>query len=242
VFYAISLDPEGERYRTFAERNAHLGAITILRAIKGADISREERVSSGLMTAELVAADAVTDGIVGCAASHRAVWRMIAASGAGAMVMEDDVITHPALPAYIAAKAGLLERADIVLFSANTNSILSTVSPQGLVTRELMNPKNPDIDWIDNAFAATTIADVRPFRLLKGFGLCCYWVSPQGAARLVQDCYPLTLEGTDIPFMAEKWPGSTIDGRMNAFFPSMRAFITRPFLAYSPNTDSSTLT
>jgi hypothetical protein len=27
---------------------------------------------------------------------------------------------------------------------------------------------------------------------------------------------------------------------MNAFFPDMRAFITRPFLAYSPNTDSST--
>lgn len=240
VFHAISLDPEGDRYGKFATRNAHLGAINIFRAIKGSDISREERINSGLMTPELTASGSVTDGTVGCAASHRAVWRRIAETGVGAVVMEDDVITHPGLLEYMAANRKLLRGTDAVFFGVNTDAVLATVSPQGLIVRELMSPKIPDEAWIANAFAATPVAEVRPHRLLKGFGLCCYWVSPAGAARFLEDCYPLTLEGTDVPFMTEKWPGSAIDGRMNAFFPTMSVFVTRPFLAYSPNNDSST--
>lgn len=165
---------------------------------------------------------------------------MIAASGKGAVVMEDDVLTHPDLPAYMAANPKLLSRTEIVFFSANTDSVLATISPQGLTSYEILQPRRPDVDWIQKAFAMTGLADIRPHRFLKGFGLCCYWLTPQGASRLLEGCYPLTLEGTDIPLMPEKWPGSAIDGRMNAFYPQMRAFITRPFLAYSPNVDSST--
>lgn len=240
MFYAISLDPSGLRYQAFARRNAHLGSITIFQGIRGVEIPTSERVASGLMTPELVAAGTVTQGTVGCAASHRAVWRMIAASDTGAVIMEDDVLTHPDLRAYILANQALLKNADTVFFSVNTDSVLATVSAQGLQTSAIMTPRNPDVSWIENAFAHTTLADVKVERLLKGFGLCCYWVSPQGAAQLLKTCFPLTQEGTDIPFMRDKWPGSAIDGRMNAFFPSMRAYITRPFLAYSPNTDSQT--
>jgi GR25 family glycosyltransferase involved in LPS biosynthesis len=240
TFYAISLDPAGERYRLFAERNRHLGSISIFNAIKGADIPMAERVSSGLLTPELLAAGTVTEGTLGCAASHRAVWRIIAASNTGAVVMEDDVLTHPGLPEFMAAHPKILNRAELVFFSVNTDSVLATISPQGLTTYEVMQPQRPDLAWIGRAFAQTAVADVRPHRLLNGFGLCCYWVSPRGAARLLDACYPLTLEGTDVPLMKDKWPGSAIDGRMNAFLPAMSAFITRPFLAYSPNTDSST--
>jgi GR25 family glycosyltransferase involved in LPS biosynthesis len=217
-----------------------LGEITIFRAIKGADISPEECVSQKLLTPELAAAGTVTKGTLGCAASHREVWRKIAASNEGAVIMEDDVITHPGLPAYIAANRAWLEASDIVLFSANTDSVLLTISPQGLRTQELMAPLKPDLAWIEKALNATAISDVRFFRLLKGFGLCCYWMSPRGAASLIESCYPMTQEGTDIPFMKNKWPGSAIDGRLNAFFPVVKAYITRPFLAYSPNSDSST--
>lgn len=240
TFHAITLEPGGERSNTFLARNAHLGPINIFKAIKGSDIPRDVRVSSGLMTQALVDAGTVKEGTVGCAASHRELWRQVAASSDGAVIMEDDVVTHPKLADYIAENLDALRNADIVFFSINTDSVLQTISPQGLMTREIMDPKKPDIFWIEQALQATSLEQVQRFRLLKCFGLCCYWVSPPGAARLLETCYPLTQDGTDIPFMRDKWPGSAIDGRMNAFYPSMLAFITRPFLAYSPNTDSST--
>jgi glycosyl transferase, family 25 len=240
IFYAISLDPDGRRYQTFTQRNTHLGHITIFNAIRGADISNDERVASGLMTAELVAQNSATQGTVGCAASHRAVWRLIAASTAGAVIMEDDVITHPGLTTYLAAHKTFFDQIDIMFFGINTDSVLATFSAEGLYCRELMSPTHPDPTWIGKAFKATSIKDVRPFRLLTAFGLCCYWVTPLGAKKLLEMCYPLTLEGTDIPFMRDKWPGSAIDGRMNAFYKMLNAYVLRPFLAYSPNDDSST--
>ena len=239
-WYAISLDPEGERFRRFKANNAHLTNVRVFRGIGGAAIARNERISSGLLTAELEAQGTVTDGTVGCAASHRAVWQMIASADHGAVIMEDDVMTHPEIGAYLAANGKLLANAEAIFLSVNTDSVLSTVSAQGLHVQEIMSPQYPDEAWIRNAFAKTAISDVRWYRMLKGLGLCCYWLSPAGAKKLLELCFPLTSEGTDLPFMKEPWPGSAIDGRMNAFFPSMRVFITRPFLAYSPNTDSAT--
>jgi GR25 family glycosyltransferase involved in LPS biosynthesis len=244
--YAISLEPAGARYRAFAESNRHLGEIDIFKAIKGADIPLAERVSSGLITPELLAPGAITEGTLGCAASHRAVWRKIAAAGEGAgksegaLVMEDDVVTHPRLLEFFTRHADFMRHADLVFFAVNTDSVLATVSREGLASYEFMMPQFPDLAWIRAALAATVFAEVRAARMLNGFGLCCYWLSASAAARLLDLCYPLTLEGTAIPFMAKPWPGSAIDGRMNAFFASLRVYVTRPFLAYSPNTDSST--
>jgi len=240
TWYAITLDPEGERYRRFTANNAHLTNVQFFRGIRGAALAREERVSSGLLTAELEALGTVTDGTVGCAASHRAVWRMIASADRGAVIMEDDVITHPEIAGYLAANGKLLANAEAIFLSVNTDSVLSTVSTQGLHVQEIMSPQYPSEDWIRNALARTAINEVRWYRMLKGLGLCCYWLSPEGARKLLELCFPLTSDGTDLPFMKDPWPGSAIDGRMNAFFPSMRVYVTRPFLAYSPNTDSAT--
>ena len=240
--HVISLDPGGARYRDFAANNAHLGHPEVFHAIRGADIPPAERVASGLMTADLTASGSVTEGSVGCAASHRALWRRIAGLAQGAMILEDDAFTHPELPDYIAAHRKALDDADIVLFGVNMDSVLATVSPQGVTSRSGLAPKYPDAGWIESAFGATALADVRRHRLLNAFGLCCYWLSPSGAQRLLAGCYPLTLEPTEIPGVMTRYPGSAIDTRLNAFFPRVEAYVTLPFLAYTPNLDSSTLT
>jgi hypothetical protein len=77
--------------------------------------------------------------------------------------------------------------------------------------------------------------------VLNAFGLCCYLVSPQGAAKLAQRVLPLRLDGVPIPGLEGTIVrGTSIDRRMNALFPDLRAFVMRPFLAWTPNTDSST--
>lgn len=52
---------------------------------------------------------------IGCAVSHLALWRRIAASGAPAVVLEDDCRLADATPAVLARLAALRERWDLVL-------------------------------------------------------------------------------------------------------------------------------
>jgi len=55
----------------------------------------------------------------------------------------------------------------VVFFGVNTDSVLATVTPQGLSVQETMAPQKPDPQWIANAFANTMMSDVQPHRLLK---------------------------------------------------------------------------
>ena len=79
---AITLDPEGKRYKTFLENNSHI-QIEIFQGIKGTDLSKEEIISQGLATEELITSGLTNGGRIGCAASHRAVWLKAAKEGKG---------------------------------------------------------------------------------------------------------------------------------------------------------------
>jgi hypothetical protein len=89
--------------------------------------------------------------------------------------------------------------------------------------------------------AQTDLSRIAFRPVLNAFGLCCYLVSPQRAAKLAQRVLPLRLDGVPIPGLSSATVrGTSIDRRMNALFPDMRAFVMRPFLAWTPNIDSST--
>ena len=63
----------------------------------------------------------------------------------------------------------------------------------------------------------------------------------RGAVLLGSRVLPLRLDGVPIPGLSSATVrGTSIDRRMNALFLDMRAFVMRPFLAWTPNTDSST--
>ena len=66
---AITLDPKGKRYQTFLENNNHLQVDTFY-GIKGAHLSKEEIISQGLATEDLLASGLTNSGTIGCAASQ----------------------------------------------------------------------------------------------------------------------------------------------------------------------------
>ena len=77
-------------------------------------------------------------------------------------------------------------------------------------------------------------------RLIKAFGFCAYFISPNGAKKLNAKLFPLSLVTTKIPLITNQMPATTIDRAGCREYSQLDAFICQPFLAYTPNTDSST--
>jgi len=235
----ISLDPSGPRYQAFAVRNQHLHA-AVFQAVRGDGINLHDCIEANLITPNLANSGLLHPGTMGAALSHRALWQQAAAGSTGMLILEDDVVSHPELAAWISANHPQLLRHDLTHFSINTDSILTTVSAQGLQESRVFHPKHPDQSWIDTALARTALSEIRVSRLLKAFGMCCYFISPQGAAKILEHTFPLTLATTAIPLISDAMPGFSIDRRLNAFYPTLQTWITLPFLAYTPNDYSST--
>ena len=236
---AITLEPEGKRYQTFLENNNHLQVETF-QGIKGADLSKEEIISLGLATKDLALSPLLTNGAIGCAASHKAIWEKVAIEGEGYFVVEDDCHTHPEISKFINSNLDRLANFDICFFGINTDSILKSVAPTGLISLSLFSPKHPSEEWISNALSKTSTQEVAMHRLINGFGLCAYFISPSGAKKLCAKIFPLSLATTNIPLISNKMPASSIDRAANSVYSRLQAFICQPFLAYTPNTDSQT--
>ena len=236
--YVITLAPESERFKRFSQLNKHLDW-TIFNAIRGENISINDRLNKGYVTEEAALSGLVTDGSLGCALSHYTLWQEVAASGAGALIMEDDVVTHRKISKYI-IRSSDLESKDILFFGCNTDSIMGVISPQGVRHVTAFKEKNPSYDEIISILSKTKISRVTCWRYLKGFGLCCYFITPNGANKLIQMLFPLRLEGVLIPYVSSNVPGISPDRRLNALYENIWSYITIPFLALTPNTDSAT--
>lgn len=237
--YVITLDRESRRFKEFERNNGHLN-YKIFQGIYGADLSLADCVYEGLMTPECLATKFATKGEIGCAASHKKLWEIAASSKDGILILEDDAATHPKILDYIAHRHAEIIAADIFLFSINTDSILEVEAPNGLRQVTIFDPKYPDYNWINAALSKTDIDETQIWRLIKGFGMCCYFLSPKGARQILNLVFPLTLERTHIPLLNISVPGINVDKRLIAFYETLDAFITIPFLAWSPNTDTTT--
>ena len=236
---AITLDPEGERYQKFLRNNSHL-QIETFQGIKGREIPKKEIVSQGLATNELACSPSLTNGAIGCAASHKAIWDKAAKGGKGYFVLEDDCYTHPKVANFIKDNLKILMNTDICFFGINTDSILQSVSPTGLARISIFEPKYPSPEWIKNALSKTKTKEVSLHRLIKAFGSSAYFISPRGAKKLVAEIFPLSLETTNIPLITNKMPAVSIDRAGCGAYSQLAAYICQPFLAYTPNTDSAT--
>ena len=236
---AITLDPKGKRYQTFLENNNHLQVDTFY-GIKGVHLSKEEIISQGLATEELLASGLTNSGTIGCAASHRKIWRKAAMGKCGYLVLEDDCYTHHRIKSFINEKLIRLMNIDICHFGINTDSILQSICPTGLSTVKIFGERHPNKEWIMNSFSKTDEQAVELHRLIKAFGCCAYFISPKGAKELEEKIFPLSTKTTHIPLVTNKMPACGLDRAANGVYSQLEAFVCQPFLAYTPNIDSAT--
>ena len=226
--FAITLDPEGERYQTFLENNNHL-QIETFQGIIGRELTDEAIINQGLATSELVLSQLLKKGAIGCSASHKAIWDIASEGNVGYFILEDDCYTHPKAAKFINDNLSKLMNSDICFFGINTDSILLSTSPQGLVSLSLFDPKYPSQAWIKNALSQTTIEGVMLHRVFKAFGYCAYFISPSGAKRLSQKIFPLSTRTTQIPLITDRMPAIGLDRAANGVYSEIQANVCQPF-------------
>ena len=94
--HVITLDVYAPRYGDFLERNPHI--VNDLQTWKGVDgrkMGYKKLIADGVMTQALVDSKQTSEGMGGVALSHRKIWEHVAATDELALVLEDDVYTHP---------------------------------------------------------------------------------------------------------------------------------------------------
>ena len=227
------MDTNSNRFKSFASNNSHLQFATFT-GISGADISKADRISAGLVTADIADTADITDTRIGTAVSHWCLWQEAIKRNSGILIMEDDVMTHPQIWSQVESLPDL-DETDLVFFSANTDAPMAMRSPEGLTQASRFDPRNPHPDWIRSTLARTSVEHVRYWRLSRAFGLCCYFVTPHGAQALTNMMFPLRTDGVFVPLISDPVMQCAIDHRMNALYDQLNVFISMPFLAYTPH-------
>jgi len=171
---SITLNTKSKRYKNFLINNKHL-KISIFNAFDGNNFSKEEIVKDGLVTKDLSEHSLLTNGAIGCAASHRKIWRRSSIENKYFLVLEDDCFTHPQIVDFINSKFNILKKVDICLFGFNTDSILYSISPQGLETIKIFSPIHPHEDWIKKSLSLRDINTISFHELIQAFGTCAYF-------------------------------------------------------------------
>lgn len=237
--FVITTDQGSNRFEDFTRNNSHL-KFSIFNAVTPHQLDHEKIISTGLGTKELLDASIASMGTFACAASHRKLREDCAGDDKGYLILEDDCITHESISLFIDVNIENLMKFDICFFGVNTDSVLQHLSPEGLGILSLFRPEFPSQQWIRSALKSTRLKDVTLHRFYSGFGNLCYFISPDGARKINEFVFPLSLETTSIPLINSKMPSSSLDRAQCRTASRYNAFITIPFLAYSPNTHSET--
>ncbi len=241
---SITLDSKSERYYKFLRNNNHL-KIKTFNAIVGKNLSEEEILAENLATKDLLYDKRFfSNGAIGCAASHKAIWKKSIDENKKFLVLEDDCCTHPKIEEFIEKNKNALNECDICFFGMHTNSVIQIKTPQGLEFSIFnFNPNYPSFDWMKNAFNQTNIKKIIFNKLIIGFGTWCYYITPVGAKNLTDLIFPLSLQKIEIPLINNGQSRTmgliSIDRSGCAIYKQINALLTYPFLAYNQNSNIS---
>jgi hypothetical protein len=150
-------------------------------------------------------------------------------------VCEDDAVFR----ADIAERWRSIERLlpndwDLVLFGYNFDSGITMDLIPGVQSFRSSFDNRP----VDEAAIERFRDCVQPVLLTKlenAFGLPAYAVSPAGAARLLNTCFPMRNEEFFVPCLNRHLRAGSMDSLMNNYYRNWQAFATFPPLVLSVN-------
>lgn len=241
--YVISLARTPERLAEFTERNAATGlTFRTFAAIDGATLDRDACIANGLIRS---GAQHYTNGTLGAASSHRALWSHAVAARTPLLIFEDDVHCRHDILVQLERVTARLPEWDILLLGYNTDAVLQIkllpyCSLGGFFSKPYPSQKDlADFVRVQN--------DVGVYPLKNAFGMCSYLVSPQGAEKLLEKVFPLDNRDVRIPYNEllygrTRFACVTLDMNVNTVYRHIRAHAVVPPLALPPNdkTTSST--
>lgn len=235
--FVISLSRTPQRLATFRKHNDGLGlTISHHEGVDGKEVNLRKLVKWGKITETAN----YKPGMIGSALSHGELWQKAVDLGRTILVFEDDV----RLRKDFAVQAdGLLKEAgafDIVMFGFNTDYQLATGLFPGCDTLSVFSNRYPNTADMEAFAASTTRPALLPLRGM--FGGCAYAISPEGAASLLKACFPLDNRPVTFAPGAKPFSAFSLNGMMNTAYKNLKAYISFPPIALSPNDQQATTT
>jgi GR25 family glycosyltransferase involved in LPS biosynthesis len=212
--HLINLDRSADRLREFVAFNSASVDFERFSAMEGKSLPRERLVRDGMIDPALD----YTLGAIGNALSHREFWLKSMASGKILTVCEDGAIfNHDFRNIRARALQDLKGVFDFILwgwnFDAEINFALSSdISPCAAIFNQ---------EVLRNSLDAFVKSGFRPslFRPHRAFGSVCYTVSPSGAKKLLNNCFPL---------LNREVANVGIDVAASSIYPLMDAYVSFP--------------
>ena len=227
----ISLKRTPERLAHFQAVNSHLGLpIEILEAVDGLKVDRQGLIDSGLMESDITWGP----GAIGAALSHRLCWLRAVETGRPVFIVEYDVyLRRDFVTKTLGVIDALPDHWEIVHFGYNTDSGVDIELLPGSPVRGLFNRPFPTQKDCQEFVEETS--PVVPLRLNNAFGNCSYLLAPRGAQKMLDGCFPMSITPFFVPVLKYYLRPQSKDGRMNALYRNMEAFVCVPPLSMPVN-------
>lgn len=182
-----------------------------------------------------------TAGAVGCALSHLALWEKCAGAQRPMTIVEDDSVLRLDFPQKsLEVIARLPSDWDLIMWGWNFDSLLSINAMPGISSVVLLCDQAALRQSIRRF--QVQLLEPRIFPLDKCFGTCAYSISPAGASKFRQNCFPLKNVSVRFPNIARKLPNNGIDIAMNRIYPMTNSYVSVPPLVITPNVNAESLT
>lgn len=235
-YFVISLKRTPERLdRFYASNECHQNQIEHFEAVDGRDMDRSLLVAQGVIEANL---PHYSNGAIGAALSHKCLWELAVKLDQPITVFEDDAIMNDRFfdkAKEFTARAGNWE---YIQWGWNFDSFLTFMLPGGFspcVAHFSQDEMRSNMRHFQRQNMEHSI-----YRILGVFGIPAYTVSPTGARKLLEWCFPLCELDVFFWGLNRHLPNNGIDIVMNSFFrePDNNALVAFPPLVITSNDHS----
>lgn len=231
--HAINLDRDTDRWERFMQLNGELVDVVRVSAVDGRGIDRAALAAHGF----LLEPCSRTDGAMGCACSHIALWFKAVDTNQTLTIVEDDtVLAGDFASAAQRVLAELPADWDVVVWGWNFDGYLWAEIPEGVGICRLTFDEEEMRNNID--VFRTSEQPHAPVRLRHCFGTHAYTITPAGAQAMLDASLPVTdrlVRFNDVPTENSTYENATHDLDMNRAYPTLRSYACMPPLALSEN-------
>lgn len=228
--FVISLARTPERYEEFGGNNATHKTIERFDAIDGNAYSLRDLERDSVVAPPLE----YSRGALGNALSHRRLWEYAIENQVPVTICEDDAYLHDSF--FFESERlllGLERNWDLVYWGWNFDSVLlADIEPR--LSSCLMHFDQDALRR--NKYSYLHIA-VQPslMRLRAAFGSMCYSISPAGAKKFLEFCFPLRQAVVEIPELNFTMANVALDAMMCNCFRQTSSWACFPPLAVTDN-------